>query len=84
MRYILEHYFSFIGTNDKLGLALNSLGDDDKPFFAFYRYMNRQSHADNLNISDLPSIDPTIYVEKFKKVFESTGQLQHFDRMMGN
>lgn len=84
MRYILEHYFSFIGTNDKLGQALTALGDSDKPFFAFYRYMNRQSHADNLNISDLPSVDPSIYLEKFKKVFEITEQLQHFDRMIGS
>lgn len=83
MRYILEHYFSFIGYHDKLRDALLALDDDDKPFHAFYRYINRQSHSDDINISDLPEIDPSIYVEKFKQVFDKTGYLRHFDHMMG-
>lgn len=83
MRYILEHYFSFIGCRDKLRDALLALGDDDKPFHAFYRYINRQSHSDDINISDLPAIDPSIYVEKFMQVFDKTGYLRHFSHMMG-
>lgn len=83
MRYILEHYFSFIGYRDKLRDALLTLGDDDKPFHAFYRYINRQSHSDDINISDLPEIDPSIYVEKFRQVFDKTGYLRHFNHMMG-
>lgn len=83
MRYILEHYFSFIGYRDKLRDALLALGDDDKPFHAFYRYINRQSHSDDINISDLPEIDPSIYVEKFRQVFDKTGYLRHFNHMMG-
>lgn len=83
MRYILEHYFSFIGYHDKLRGALIGLVDDDKPFHAFYRYINRQSHSDDINISDLPEIDPSIYVEKFRQVFDKTGYLRHFNHMMG-
>lgn len=83
MRYILEHYFSFIGYRDKLRDALLALGDDDKPFHAFYRYINRQSHSDDINISDLPEIDPSIYVEKFRQVFDKTGYLRHSNHMMG-
>lgn len=83
MRYILEHYFSFIGYHDKLRDALLALGDDDKPFYAFYRYINRQSHSDDINICDLPEIDPAIYVKKFRQVFDKTGYLRHFNHMMG-
>ena len=83
MRYILEHYFSFIGYHDKLRDALLALGDDDKPFHAFYRYINRQSHSDDINISDLPAINPSVYVEKFRQVFDKTGYLRHFNHMMG-
>lgn len=83
MRYILEHYFGFIGYHSTLKEALLSLGDREKEFQAFYRYINRQSHSDEINISDLPAIDPAIYVEKFKKVFVETEHSRHFDHMMG-
>ena len=83
MRYILEHYFSFVGYHEKLREALMNLGDNDQSFRAFYRYINRNSHSDDINITDLPSIDPSIYVQKFRQVFVDTQQLQHFNHMIG-
>lgn len=83
MRYILEHYFSFIGDHDGLWKCLHQLGEEEVEFRPFYRFINRQSHADAFNISDLPAVQPTVYLEKFRRVFELTEQLRHFAQMMG-
>jgi wobble nucleotide-excising tRNase len=82
MRYILEHYFSFIGAHAKLNAALKELGDKDQVYRSFYRYINRQSHADDINITDLPSVNPGIYVDKFRQIFDDTNQAEHYARMM--
>ncbi|MDE1712015.1 AAA family ATPase (plasmid) [Chromobacterium amazonense] len=82
MRNILEHYFSFIHKKDNLRSTLIKLGEEDVEFKPLYRFINRESHSDAVNISDFGKIDPARFIEKFKKVFDSTGHEDHYQHMM--
>lgn len=82
MRNILEHYFTFVHRQDKLFKALEDLSDENPQFRALYRYMNRESHADAVNITDFGDIDPTVFVERFREVFVKTEFEEHYDKMM--
>jgi hypothetical protein len=44
---------------------------------------NRESHADAINITDFGEIDPERFLEKFRRVFEKTGFMEHYNNMMG-
>lgn len=83
MRNILEHYFSFVHQRDNLRKVLLELSDDDPQFRALCRYVNRESHADSVNLNDFGEIDPRAYVERFREVFVKTNFEAHFDKMMG-
>lgn len=83
MRNILEYYFTFVHRLDKLQAALATLADEDADFKALYRYVNRESHADAVNITDFGEIEPAHYVERFRQVFVKTGFEEHYDKMMG-
>lgn len=82
MRNILEYYFSFVHQTSSLNKALSELSEAKPEFRALYRYINRESHADSVNLTDFGEIDPTTFVERFKDVFEQTGFESHFDKMM--
>ncbi|CAD7378179.1 AAA family ATPase [Xanthomonas arboricola] len=82
MRFILEHYFSFINATSHLQNSLLQLGESQNDFHGLFRYINRQVHADEINLTDLPSIDPVLYIRKFRQVFDQTNHAQHFDHMM--
>lgn len=82
MRNILEYYFTFVHRQDKLAKALEDLSDEDPQFRSLYRYINRESHADAVNITDFGEIDPTVYVERFRQVFVRTDFQEHYDKMM--
>ena len=83
MRNILEHYFTFIHKKDVLKQALEELGKSSLEFKPLFRYINRESHSDSININDYEGIDVEKYVEKFKQVFEITGYDEHYYQMMG-
>lgn len=83
MRNILEYYFAFIHQQDNLKAALEKLGTEDSEFKPLYRYINRQSHSDAINLTDFGEIDPEHFLDKFRKVFEETGFEDHYDKMMG-
>lgn len=83
MRNILEYYFTFVHQKGKLKKALEELGNSEHEFQPLYRYINRESHSDAININDFGTIDPVRYVEKFRQVFEKTGFDEHFNIMMG-
>ena len=83
MRNILEYYFAFIHRQDRLKEALDELETEDPEFKPLYRYINRESHADAINITDFGEIDPGRFLEKFRKVFKKTGFIQHYNNMMG-
>lgn len=82
MRNILEYYFNFVHRQEKLKQALLELAEDDAEFRALYRYVNRESHSDAINITDFGEIDPTHYVARFRQVFVKTGFEEHYDKMM--
>lgn len=83
MRNILEYYFTFVHRQDKLAEALEDLSNEDPQFRSLYRYVNRESHADAVNINDFGEIDPAVYVERFRQVFVKTEFEEHYDKMMG-
>ncbi|MFU2509712.1 AAA family ATPase [Pseudoalteromonas sp. ASV78] len=83
MRNILEHYFTFIHKKEALKKALEELGKSSSEFKPLFRYINRESHSDSININDFEGIDVDKYIEKFKQVFEKTGYDEHYYQMMG-
>ncbi len=84
MRNILEYYFAFVHRTDALQDELINLANDDKnsDFRAFYRYINRGSHSDAINITDMGDIDPEKYIGQLKKIFSITGHEKHYLKMM--
>ncbi|HIF9454112.1 TPA: AAA family ATPase [Photobacterium damselae] len=83
MRNILEHYFNFIHKKDALKKALETLGESESEFKPLFRYINRGSHSDSINLIDFEGIDIDKYISKFQQVFEETGFEDHFYKMMG-
>ena len=83
MRNILEYYFAFVHRQDILQSALLELADEDVEFRALYRYVNRESHSDAVNINDFGEVDPEHFIQRFKQVFVKTGFGEHFEKMMG-
>jgi wobble nucleotide-excising tRNase len=79
MRNILEYFFGFID-NETYDKAIEKLTDGKYAFFL--RYINRESHFDRINISDTKEIDPQIFKEAFKKIFEASGHEAHYNKMI--
>ena len=79
-----EHYFSFSGKNERLYKALDTLAAEnrDPRFNAFYRFINRHSHADSRNIRLQEEASADMYIDMFKRVFVMTEDLEHYDMMM--
>lgn len=82
MRNILEYYFGFLHQAPTLRQALMELSEDKPEFRAFYRYINRESHTDSVNLTDFGEIDPATFIDRFKDVFVKTKFEAHFDKMM--
>ena len=82
MRNILENFVGFVYAK-KLQNIINQYFTNDIQYKAFYRYMSRESHTDQTNISDTKEIDIDMFFEAFKKVFEYLGHLEHHEKMIG-
>ncbi|MGP1720329.1 AAA family ATPase [Shewanella frigidimarina] len=82
MRNILEYYFSFVHKTDALKAALDELEEADAEFSPFFRFINRESHSDSVNINDLGEIDSDRFIAKFKDVFIRTDFEEHYNKMM--
>ncbi|WP_312805403.1 AAA family ATPase [Atlantibacter hermannii] len=84
MRNILEYYFAFVHRTDALQNELTKLSQDEQnsDFRAFYRYINRGSHSDSVNITDMGDIDPDKYIKQLKSIFSATGDEKHYLKMM--
>ena len=82
MRNILEYFFGFI-KGQSLNNAMQIIDRDQKYQF-FIRYMNRESHSEAVNISDMKEIDSQIFNEAFKKIFEDSGYIDHYNKMMNS
>lgn len=83
MRNILEYYFNFTHQEASLNAALMKLEKEEGEFKALFRYINRQSHSDGINIHDYGVINPELYMEKFHLIFKETGFEKHYQKMMG-
>ncbi|MDD3477102.1 MAG: AAA family ATPase, partial [Sulfurimonas sp.] len=79
MRNILENFFGFID-NEKMKESVNQL--DSIKYSAFLRYIDRESHSDQTNISDVKEIDVSLFKEAFKKIFDESGNIKHYNKMM--
>ncbi|MFM2479939.1 AAA family ATPase [Celerinatantimonas sp. YJH-8] len=84
MRNILEHYYGFVHKKNSLGQVLNELVEKEstQELKSFFRYINRQSHSDPVNLGLIADIDPDVYLDKFKEVFCKTGDEGHYLKMM--
>lgn len=82
MRNILEYYFSFVHQSESLRKVLAELSEEKPEYRALYRYINRESHSDSINLTDFGEINPEIFVERFRDVFIKTGFETHFEKMM--
>ena len=83
MRNILEHYFNFVHKEETLKKVLNDLGRTESEFLPLFRYINRGSHSDAINISDFEGINVDKYIDKFHQVFKETDFENHYFKMMG-
>lgn len=85
MRRIIENYFSMLG-NSKEDFVINSFAtvEDQVICRSLFHWINDGSHSipDDLYYSDYTA-SPEKYKEIFKKVFEVTGHLAHYNMMMG-
>ena len=80
MRNILERFFGFIEKNDFNELTKEIEKEEKNNFFI--RFINKESHSDPINISDTKEIDPQIFKEAFKKIFEDSGYVEHYNKMI--
>jgi wobble nucleotide-excising tRNase len=81
MRNILENFFGFIDKG-KMQETINKL--DSIKYGAFLRYIDRESHSDQTNISDVKEIDVNLFKDAFKMVFQESGNLKHYEKMIGD
>lgn len=84
MRNIFEHFFAFVYQVDKFGAALHEMEKDDNEFTPLARYLHRKSHSDHINITDFGDHNIDYFLDKFRDVFERTGYLGHYNKMMGD
>jgi len=84
MRCIFEHFFAFTERREEFRLALEQLEGDDHRFTPLARYLNRESHADGINLTDFGEYDLDYFMSKFEAVFNNTGYPDHFGRWMNS
>lgn len=82
MRNILEHYFNFVHKKESLKQTLELLGQTESDFKPLFRYINRESHSDSINLVDFEQINADKYIQKFKQIFVKTGFEEHYNSMM--
>ncbi len=80
MRNIIEYFFNFTEKYDLNNLFQEVLKEEK--YQPFYRYINRESHSIGQNIFDYKEFDYDIFFEAFKLVFEQTGYIKHFNKMI--
>ena len=81
MRNILEYFFGFIDKQPLHNVFQKEIFKDNK-YHAFERYINRESHSDGQNLFDFKEFDYDAFREAFKLVFEESGYIEHYNRMM--
>ena len=82
MRCILEHYFGFTRRRGDFQSVLRSMSDEDHSFVPLARYLNRQSHSNEVNRTDFGDYDLSYFLDKFEQVFLTANEMEHFRAMM--
>lgn len=81
MRNIIDYFFGFINNNALSEVFQKKEFKDNINYQAFYRYINRESHSDNVNIYDMKEFDYDSFREAFSKVFILAGYEEHYTKM---
>lgn len=84
LRRILESYFKLLGNMDRNEIAEYFDGQEKQICGSLFSWVNDGSHSahDDLYISADNEI-VEIYLKVFKRIFEQTGHLSHYNMMMG-
>ena len=84
MRRILEYYFEILGGINKDQICEKFQGEEKTICNSLFSWANAGSHfpSDDLYISSGHSDD--VYLKVFKKIFENSGHIAHYDMMMQN
>lgn len=83
MRNVIEYFFNFVEKQD-FAQVFQKKELKEIRYMAFNRYMNRESHSKGQNIFDIKEFDYDSFREAFKKVFETEGYIEHYNKMIGS
>ena len=82
MRNVIEYFFGFIEKKNDIFAIFRKDEFKGDEFQSFHRYINRESHSDPTNISDYKDFDLDKFEKAFKKIFEETGYMKHYEAHM--
>lgn len=82
MRNVMEYFFNFVEKQD-FAQVFQRPELQKTRYMAFNRYMNRESHSKGQNIFDIKEFNYDSFREAFKKVFETEGYIEHYNKMIG-
>ncbi|GBF58759.1 hypothetical protein PbB2_02447 [Candidatus Phycosocius bacilliformis] len=84
IRRILEHYFSFLGGKELTSLQKEFPDADEILFNSMISWANMGSHGaiDEVYIAPV-HCELEVFLKTFRKVFETFGQEQHYEMMLG-
>ena len=82
MRNVMEYFFNFVEKQD-FAQVFQRPELQKTSYMAFNRYMNRESHSKGQNIFDIKEFNYDSFREAFKKVFETEGYIEHYNKMIG-
>lgn len=84
LRRILEAYFKLLGNMDRDEIVAKFEGKEKQISASLFSWVNDGSHAahDDLYVSADNSVVER-YLSVFKKIFQKTGHIGHYDMMMG-
>ena len=82
MRNIIEYFFGFIAKENSINDIFKREEFKDNKYQSFKRYINRESHSDLSSLADYKKIDNENWQKAFKLIFEKTGYIAHYNKMM--
>lgn len=80
MRNIVEYFFGFM-ERKSLSDVMNTSWLREPKYQAFYRFINRESHSEMMNIYDSKEYDLSIFREALKEMFVRNGYEKHYEKM---
>lgn len=84
LRRILENYFTILGNRDKDDIIDKFEGRDKQVCASLYAWVNDGSHSayDDCYVSPNEGLVEQ-YIAVFKRIFEETGHIAHYNMMLG-